>query len=367
MRRPSRYRPRRLFALFLVLASFVAAASLSPACRTPTQVTLELRTIGGLTCAQIKGVGIVVARNAQEAEAKMALDTLSAQVPREQCGADPRLLGTLVVTPSDGTGAVIVRARISDAPDATCKPPLYKGCIVSRRAFAFIDNAAVTLPITLEQSCLDVPCDVVSSCRTGKCVSSNAQCSESSSRCESGAEPVVASDGGIIPPDPDATVIPDGGTDSADAAIDAAGDSTVDQDGGADAEADAEVDADPTGRTNDCPTPSGKIDCATAAGGIQPHCCMYMLAKYDCTLGTSNGCASVYPRYACLGAKQCDAGNYCCQSNPQAPAPSNTCAPVCAGMIFCGANEDCPPGRFCTGVVPNSVVGLDASRLYFCP
>lgn len=191
---------RRALALFVALALGVVAASLSPACRTATQVTVELRTVGALTCAQVKGVAIVVARTPQDAEAKMQLESLSAEVTREQCGADPRFLGTLVVTPSESTGAILVRARVRDDAAATCKPPDYRGCIVARRAFSFIDNAALTLPISLEQSCVDVPCDVVSSCRTGKCVSSDASCSESSGRCSSGAEPVVAEDGGIVPP-----------------------------------------------------------------------------------------------------------------------------------------------------------------------
>lgn len=359
---------RRLFGLFIVLAPLVVAASLSPACRTPTQVTVELRTIGGLTCAQVKGVGIVVARNAEEAEAKMAFDTLSAQVPREQCGADPRLLGTLVITPSDGTGAIIVRARISDAPDATCKPPTYKGCIVSRRAFAFIDNAAVTLPISLEQSCLDVPCDVVSSCRTGKCVSSNAVCSESTNRCESGAEPVVASDGGIIPPNPDATVIPDGGTDSGDATIDAAADGTTETDGASDAEvdggADAEAGADPSGRTNLCPTNAGPVDCTTVAGGTQPFCCKNNDAGvYDCR--AQNDCPGI--RFPCVGRLPCTVANYfCCVTGTQ-PEGSG-CAPTACitNRFYCFSDKDCPAGKLCTGVDNASVTPADASRLWIC-
>ena len=158
----------------------------SEACRDATQVTVDIRTLG-IPCSSLKGVKIVVARSPRDAEDRMALGSLSAEVQRGQC--DGERVGTLVLTPSEAKGAIIVAARISDEAAATCKPPDYKGCIVARRAFAFLDHVSVTLPITLEVACADVPCDVVSSCRSGTCVSSEASCSDGTQRCAS--EPVV--------------------------------------------------------------------------------------------------------------------------------------------------------------------------------
>ncbi|HSO37387.1 MAG TPA: hypothetical protein VLT33_32905 [Labilithrix sp.] len=113
-----------------------------------------------------------MARSPQEAEDRMALGSFSAQVERGAC--DGARIGTLVITPQGPRGAVLVAARVSDDPTATCKPPDYKGCIVARRSFAFVDHASVTLPISLEAACADVACDVATSCRSGSCVSASA-------------------------------------------------------------------------------------------------------------------------------------------------------------------------------------------------
>ncbi len=168
---------------FVLLAGWA-----SEACRDPTQVTVDIRTLG-IPCASLKGVKIVIARAPKDAEDRMALGSLSAEVARGQC--DGERVGSLVLTPSRAKGAVLVAARVSDDATSTCRPPDYKGCIVARRSFTFLDHVSVTLPMTLEVACADVPCDVVSSCRSGTCVSSETTCSESSARCESPTEPVV--------------------------------------------------------------------------------------------------------------------------------------------------------------------------------
>jgi hypothetical protein len=178
-------------------------------------------------------VAIVVAQTPREAEDRMKLGSFSAEVARGDCSADGHTIGTLVITPSDATGAVIVRARFSDTPDATCVAPDYKGCIVARRSFSFIEHAAVTLPISLEAACVDVPCDVESSCRSGVCVSSTAACSDGANACMSIAEPVPDKDGGVVLPDeagivstPDSGHV-DGSMPVPDATFDAPPDSPV--------------------------------------------------------------------------------------------------------------------------------------------
>lgn len=284
----------------------------SEGCRTPTQITVELRTLGGLPCSSLKGVAIVVARTSQDAEDKMQQGLLSAEVPRGVCDADGRTIGTLVVTPQDSSGAIIVRARFSDDLK-TCTAPDYKGCIVARRSFSFIDHVSVTLPITLEVACVDIPCGVETSCRAGTCVSSKASCSESSRTCDSPAEPVNSPEGGAIPPDgakPD-----DGGTpdSSADAPIDAA--------------------RDPGQFGNDCPTMSGAKDC-------DPQLCCYQ-GSFFCS-----SCDPQHYNFKCLGRKHCN-GGYCCANAATSPGSScdTTAEQACTqdgNHYLCTTSADCP-------------------------
>ncbi len=336
-----RVRYVRLAGLLVGAGIVVLTASAGPACQNATQVTVELRTLG-MTCADLKGVAIVVARTPGDAENKMGLETLSAQLTRGQCGEDPRLLGTLVLTPSDSTAAIVVRARISDAQDANCKPPEYKGCIVSRRAFAFIDHASVMLPITLESNCLDVPCNSLTSCRSGVCVSSATECSEGSGTCESPAQPVVLADGGVSLPD---------GMSTTDGAADAP--KTPDAaDAGTDGSDDASDAATPV-RKNGCPTQVGLEDCT---GG--KLCCNQMTTHYACLSDVQcSASSSMNPRYNCVGALPCPMDQYCCAMAVPGPAASNYCAMGCPSQIWCTVDGDCPSPKRCTGVVAGSDLG----------
>lgn len=341
MRRRSRVAARSAQAGFLALG---VAATGAGGCRTATQVTVEVR-LAGITCDQLKGVAIVVARTPAEAEERLDGELLSAQIPTGQCGADPRLLGSLVLTPSDGKAAIVVRARVRKDAKATCKKPDYVGCIVSRRAFAFVEHASVVLPMTLEISCADVPCDVMTSCRTGQCVTSNAECSDGISTCESPAEPVVLSDGGIAPPD---------------GAVEGGGDGSSPAEGGKDSASDAPPDAPgsdgSTGLgTNICPaaTPS---DCTIlVASGV---CCNVMATQYQCL--TTAQCSLSDPnnlRYGCLGRAHCSAGQLCCMTTVAPGGTANMCASSCPGPIACRSDDDCPSPKTCIGIVMNSDLG----------
>lgn len=341
----------------LVSAASMGAAlvgSSAPGCRTATQVTVELRTTGALTCETLRGVAIVVARGPIDAEERMRLKSFSAEIPRGECGADKHLLGTLVVTPSEGAGAIIVRARISDDPKATCEPPSYRGCIVSRRSFTFIDHAAVTLPITLEGGCLDLPCDVVTSCRSGVCVSSTAECSESSGTCESIAEPVVGPTG--VPMLPDGALAPEdarptdgSGGDGADSAV---------TEGGKDAEAGAEAGV----GSNDCPVVGGPPqDCAVtrpAKGGPGIRCCFVMTSHFDC-LDDAACMASDpgNPRFNCTGRLHCPGAAMCCHITNPGSGVTSDCGTACPGKVLCGTAADCPSGQVCDGILTSSPDG----------
>ncbi len=343
----------------VVLAIVLLAGAGSGGCQSPTQVTVELRTLGALPCTSLKGVSIVVAQTPREAEDRMKLGSLSADVPRGECDADGHTIGTLVITPSNETGAIIVRARISEGPDATCLPPDYRGCIVARRSFSFITHASVTLPITIEASCLDVPCDVESSCRSGVCVSSSTACSGSAGACSSIAEPVPDKDGGVIPPDdagivsvPDAS-LPDGALRDG-----AMSDGSPLVDGAPD----APPDGPPSGHGL-CPTNNGDLDC-NVPGTSAPLCCNDIGKGFVCT--TDPLCPSNDQHFYCTGPAHCDGGR-CCAGVPMNEAgvdsgffadasQSPSFVASCKGLdtpcpwntsIVCGSDADC------SNVTPN--------------
>ncbi len=212
-------------------------------CRGPTQLTVDVRTIAPLRCSDLKTVTLGVASTPAAAEAKLETDFVSAEV-RQRCDSEDRV-GTLVLTKATDTGAIVVAADYLGK--GGCKPPSYEGCIVARRAFSFIDDAALYLPITLDISCLDVPCGVLTSCRSGICVSSSAECSEDGT-CRSEAEPVFGADGRPVPPDGSIDAREDG------AAVDSAAD------GVEDAQNDVAEDA----RVSDAP-PDGPADALSDA------------------------------------------------------------------------------------------------------
>ncbi len=315
----------RLVPATVAVAVAFAGVAGSEGCRTPTQITVELRTFGDLPCASLKGVAIVVARTREDAEAKMKQGSFSAEVPRGTCDPDGHTIGTLVVTPQDSTGAIIVRARLSDDPKATCAAPDYLGCIVARRSFSFIDHASITLPIALEVACLDVPCDVKTSCRSGSCVSSDATCSETSGTCDSAAQPVRLPDGGVLPPDgagrPDGARPTDSGAPDAfqeDAPLDAPRDVESDQFG------------------NGCPTTGGDVDCTAMA-----KLCCYQ-GPYFCQTTCMVGVPIV-----CIGRKYCGAG-FCCGDPPDS-GPVTFCDTTseqrCSqngNHYLCTTAADCP-------------------------
>jgi hypothetical protein len=292
-------------------------------CRTATEITIDIRTLSpALRCADLRRVAIVVTDTPDSAEEKLDTGFVSAEV-NGACDGDDRV-GTLVITPSDSSksGAVIIAASLDTSAKCTKSGGYKGGCIVARRAFSFVDHSNAHLPITLERSCLDVPCDVKTSCRAGECLSSDTSCS--GSECTSQAEPT-----GGESPDGAPT---DGGKETG------GGD-----DGGKDAPADAPFDVDPDAFGNTCPG-LGK-DC-------DPSTCCYM-AVYFC----SAGCAAY--SFGCVGRKHCDPTEYCCGlAFSVASAPHTQCDTTHGQMCsqegshyICTSNADCPPDRpTCVGI-----------------
>jgi hypothetical protein len=324
----------------LLVPSFAAVTLVLIAiasCRSPTQVTLDIRT-HGFRCSELRRVTVAVAAEPPAAEAEMGSGFVAAEVT--SCDSD-QSVGTLVVTPERSTGAIVVAASYADK---RCEPPKYAGCIVARRAFTFIDHTSLRLPITLEISCKDVPCETFSSCRAGQCVSSQAACSEQNEECTSDAEPVFLPDGGSVPSD--APVGPDGRVGETDAGPDKQDGSSSDgaQDAVTDVGTDVlipPVDAS-SDVTNICPTMGGPQDCSKQTG-----VCCAMGVTYFCQ---APPCTGGYPYYVCTGKGACG-GGYCCERPPIDGGPPtylSECLPACTTKTLCNSDADCRVGT-CTG------------------
>ena len=223
-------------------AAVVALAS--PACRTPTTITLELRT--DLPCGQVSESSIAVGKLATLRDAPAAAGT-------ERCDAATGTIGTLVLVPSgenDAEVAVRVVTGVGKTAEDCVRDGFLGGCVVARRSLRYIPNTSLFLPVTMQASCLDLPCDDDKTCVDGRCVSATIP---DSSQCttEAGCELALGADAG--PPDagrevgapdtgipdvsPDTTSMMDGGADAT------TGDTGPPPIDGGDASGDATIDA----------------------------------------------------------------------------------------------------------------------------
>jgi hypothetical protein len=298
---------RRVVAGCIVLG--IAAAQ---ACREPTQVILEIDV--DIPCSAIRGVEIVVAGNPNASENRAKTPRFASTSTRacEANAAGGGRIGTLVVTPSGDHAAVIVIAGLGDTAASSCGPPLYKGCVVARRSFAFIEHVTLRLPIHLDPACVDVPCNVESTCAGRQCVRSDVTCSESGECSAPGVGPNGTPD--IV----DAGPIPDGPSDDA-------GDAAVAPD------ADAAMPPPEAGASAMCPD---KVQCPLEQSTVA---CDYKGTGQRCCY--SGGVPMCAP--ACVGLIAC------CNEKADCSSDRNCCAsgPAGAGtVVFCGNAAECQPG-----------------------
>jgi uncharacterized membrane protein YgcG len=157
-------RIRRYCATVNYLALAVSACALLPACREPTQITLQVSTdvphAAGRTIAFTTGpVGQTEAR-----PPNVVTDLV--------WGADGNV-GSLVVTPSgdaDDDLEVKVALGVGRSPEH-CSLDDSDNCIVTRRQLSFVPNRSLQLPIGLFALCEGVPCGQNSTCNAlGDCV-----------------------------------------------------------------------------------------------------------------------------------------------------------------------------------------------------
>ncbi|MBN9161652.1 MAG: hypothetical protein J0I07_11870, partial [Myxococcales bacterium] len=170
-----------------------AILALAQGCQDPTQVTLELSLDKKARCQEIgSGTAITVGVEPADTETRLATGFVTART--SQCDDPTGRIGTLVVTPGESSSraSVVVVAGYKGKDPATCMPPLYEGCIVARRRFAFSEHTRLRMPIVIDPDCAGVPCDAFSTCSNGLCFDSETRCSGSD--CET---PGVLEAGGV--------------------------------------------------------------------------------------------------------------------------------------------------------------------------
>jgi hypothetical protein len=285
---------------------------LGSGCRDATQVTLDISLSKNALCTETHGTAIAVGVDPTTTEDRIAHHILNAST--SSCDPATREIGTLVLTPSgsDRASVIVVVAYATTTADS-CQPPLFKGCIVARRQFSFTDHRHLTMPISIDPDCRDVPCDAFSTCRSGRCFPSEAACSGDT--CPEPGDPGdggTAVDGQVIP---DTGMPVDGSLDGsadgpgADGAMGLDSSMGLDGSGGTDGAPDTGVPVpgnvycDMTGQLV-CPDPFtciGATSCCGPTSGTSAAC---RAGTATCTAGTEQ-------QYCCMGTTTCPAAQSC--------------------------------------------------------
>jgi hypothetical protein len=311
-------------AVATILAALPLAAA-TASCQDPTQVTLVLSS--DPQCA-ISGTAIYVGATSDEAIARV--QTGSPEALTTHC--DHGDVGTLVVTPGQMSGAVVVVAGVGK-PATDCSEGHYDGCIVSRRSFNFVRHTPLRIPIELDVDCENVPCDATTTCVHGHCKSASVTCNnDGCSNPSTGGDvavdggPMFYPDGAMVPVDAGMTF--NDGSTNGDSSV--AGNDGGLLDSGSDGSTGGGLDAGDSGIV--VVGQDGGFDAGnTGAMCVDDGMLMGHLVFKDC--GTIPTCG--YPLACCVGmaggAPQCLAGDSC------DPAPGIGC---CTGL-------DCPVGKMC--------------------
>lgn len=352
------------------------------ACMDPTQVTLDVRYRGG-PCREVTNVLVMVGSDPRAVERRINENNFYPTALTQTCEGGQ--VGTLVLTPSDTSdhAAIVVIAGLGVSAE-TCKASNgYLNCIVARRQLNFIRNKPLVLPVVLERTCANVPCNETSSCKDGRCASSEALCIDA--ECKDFGAAIVP-DAPTRPPNagalcaptnkeltcgesvcshdqlccsapssattqgvharnaqapidlgaPDAmTVEPDGATPFDATAADA---STSDD--GATSSTSSSGEQQPGSSSS-----SGGTTSSTSSSGEPQPSSSSSSGSSGAPSGPTCG-AACSPGVACFGRANCtEATPSCCLANPDT-APATTCQATCA-LYACRENCDCPDGFVC--------------------
>ncbi|MBL8613427.1 MAG: hypothetical protein JNL38_39170, partial [Myxococcales bacterium] len=156
--------------LVIGLFGLALPVALAVACRAPTQARVDIVTTA--PCAELTGVALTVKSRPVAAEQAVAGRFVTATT--RECASGR--VGDIVLAPGEDTGAIVVVAGYKGVPATDCVPPAYANCIVARRSFSFIEHTTLTIPISLDPDCVNVPCDALSTCSKGKCVDATVRC-----------------------------------------------------------------------------------------------------------------------------------------------------------------------------------------------
>jgi len=151
------------------LIVFAGLASVAVACLGPTQVDVRLST----DLAPRPRVRVAVFAGAPP----LVEGQGDAVAEIEWTGASE--IGSLTLVPKGDRSAplavrVVMTTNGRDPRECTDKDAA--GCIISRRALAFVPHTSLSLPIRLSERCLGVPCSPDTTCALGTCVSSTVAC-----------------------------------------------------------------------------------------------------------------------------------------------------------------------------------------------
>jgi hypothetical protein len=196
------------FAIACVIATLGIVAS--PACRAPTEITIEIST--DVKCTDLRGTAITVGDLS-------TLDAKPVTTVTAACDQSTGRIGSMVIVPSganDDTVAMKLVLGIGRDP-AECVPPAYgAGCIVARRALRFIPNSSLKVPIFLAAVCSGITCDATRTCSGGSCAPATI---EDPSKCEEAAGCSEGVLGPSVPPAPTTPPADAGAPDVVDAAV----------------------------------------------------------------------------------------------------------------------------------------------------
>ncbi len=330
-RRP--FRPRNVL---LLAVGGVMLVALTSSCQDPTQFTLVIST--NAKCHdELKATAIYVGGSLGAVNDKV--QTSSPVANTDNCVSGN--VGTLVVTPGNSDGAVVVIGGFYGKLPTACVEGHYENCIVARRSFAFIKHTPLSIPIELERDCLNVPCDVNSTCHNGACYAAGVTCATNGDCSHPGdgdAGPLDAGPNAFVdaPADKDAS---EGGMTGKDAGEDA-GEAADAADGEAGPVTPAGVVCKDTGGmllVSNC----GAKDCSGLQACCGPSAMLVCAAPQSCP-----GAQSIY----CCDHNQCPVGQCCLGGNAKALAPILGGAGAEAGVFDASA---CSP----VARMPNSTPG----------
>jgi hypothetical protein len=285
-----------------VAVALAGAAATLAECRASTEVTLDLET--DVPCKNLNGTVISAGRDPESVENAAPFVTTAYGCTN---GDDGGSIGTFVLVPGgakDAPLAVRLVAGVTARAEDCVAGRADAGCVVARRALNYLPHTPLTLRIDLRQDCVDRPCDPMSTCVRGACVSSSIDPNDCrGSGCDERALDAGATDGRY-----------------------------ASDDGGTDGEA---IDA------------NGCVSFAPPCGGCKPneYCCSADGSAPRCSPGfPQDDAAACINVGLCSRSAECTIGGTCCLQRAGRFANAYCVGACAAGATLCSNSCDCDGG-----------------------